>query len=573
MSSYLTLPRLRLKREAMFKLSRRRLLVGGAATGAVVGCGGGGVNTTPVFNSNGGPAYTLTVQYSNHTYGGKQVRVRSYGSIPGPTLTVSPGQSLTVTLNNQLPPDPSATVPTKVAIHPSAMGDMMSLRQQLALPAVTSTTIDPMNNPHLFNTTNLHVHGLQVVPHIFDPPGTSDPAAMQIAVSPGTSRTYTFNLPPDQPSGLFWYHPHHHGSSDVEVSSGMAGLILVKGPIDQVPEIAAARDIPIAVQTLQLKPDPSQAGLYSLEYVAYQTPQNGGYTPRTPNIFVLVNGQLVNFLSGLTAEAPALPVSAPSPPPVTMMQPGEVVRLRILNGSNALLFPIVLPGFDVYLIANDGVNVLAPQLIAPGSNVQIASGNRTELLVRAPQTPGTYTLSALAVPDASHPWPQFDFMQFVVSGSPLNMAIPASRPTPPRMYPPIADSEIAASRTVTFNSVGSTAILSGTALTINGNVYDEMAIFATLQTGTAQRWTLVNGMSEGHPYHIHTNSFEVHSVSSPTGGTITYNPPYICDTVWIPPNGTVIIQSRYKQWTGKDVFHCHKLTHEDQGMMANTMLT
>jgi len=84
----------------------------------------------------------------------------------------------------------------------------------------------------------------------------------------------------------------------------MAGLILVKGPIDQVPEIAAARDIPIAVQTLQLKPDPSQAGLYSLEYVAYQTPQNGGYTPRTPNIFVLVNGQLVNFLSGLTAEAP-----------------------------------------------------------------------------------------------------------------------------------------------------------------------------------------------------------------------------------------------------------------------------
>jgi len=88
-----------------------------------------------VFNSNGGPAYTLTVQYSNHTYGGKQVRVRSYGSIPGPTLTVSPGQSLTVTLNNQLPPDPAATVPTKVAIHPSAMGDMMSLRQQLALPA------------------------------------------------------------------------------------------------------------------------------------------------------------------------------------------------------------------------------------------------------------------------------------------------------------------------------------------------------------------------------------------------------------------------------------------------------
>jgi FtsP/CotA-like multicopper oxidase with cupredoxin domain len=29
---------------------------------------------------------------------------------------------------------------------------------------------------------------------------------------------------------------------------------------------------------------------------------------------------------------------------------------------------------------------------------------------------------------------------------------------------------------------------------------------------------------------------------------------------------------RYKQWRGKDVFHCHKLVHEDQGMMANTLL-
>jgi FtsP/CotA-like multicopper oxidase with cupredoxin domain len=55
-------------------------------------------------------------------------------------------------------------------------------------------------------------------------------------------------------------------------------------------------------------------------------------------------------------------------------------------------------------------------------------------------------------------------------------------------------------------------------------------------------------------------------------GTTTYDPPYIADTVWIPPNGQVIIQSRYKEWRGKDVFHCHKLTHEDQGMMANTML-
>ncbi len=554
----------------MAKLSRRQLIIGGAAATTVVGCGGA-ISTMRI--PAGGPSYTLTPQYSTNVYGGKTLHTRTYGSIPGPTLMVSPGQTLTVTLNNQLPPDPAATVPTKVVVHPGAMADMMTVREQAALPAATSTSIDPMNNPHLFNTTNLHVHGLQVVPHIFDPVGTSDPNAMQIAVAPGTSRTYTFDLPPDQPSGLFWYHPHHHGSSDVEVSGGMAGLIIVKGPIDQVPEIAAARDIPIAVQTIQVQQDATTPGLYTLEPKAYQTPANGGYTPRSPFIFVLVNGQLVNFLSGLVAEQPGPPISAPAPPPVTSMQPGEVVRLRILNGSNALLFPLRLPGFQVYLIANDGVNVLAPQLIDQTTGVvQISPGNRTELLVQAPSTPGTYTLSSLAVPDPGKPWPQFDFMQFVVSGTPVTMGIPATLPTPTRMYPPIADSEIVASRTITFSSVSSTASLTGTALTINGSVYNEMSVLAQLQTGTAQRWTLVNTMSEGHPYHIHTNSFEVHSVTGPTG-TTTYNPPYIADTVWIPPNGTVIIQSRYKQWKGKDVFHCHKLTHEDQGMMANTMLT
>ena len=78
-------------------------------------------------------------------------------------------------------------------------------------------------------------------------------------------------------------------------------------------------------------------------------------------------------------------------------------------------------------------------------------------------------------------------------------------------------------------------------------------------------------MPEGHPFHLHTNSFEVHTVTGPSG-TVNYNPPIICDSVWVPPNGTVVMRVRYKQWRGKDVFHCHKLVHEDQGMMANTLL-
>jgi hypothetical protein len=48
--------------------------------------------------------------------------------------------------------------------------------------------------------------------------------------------------------------PHYHGSAGVQVVNGMAGLILVKGPIDKVPEIAAARDELLAIQNLKINP-------------------------------------------------------------------------------------------------------------------------------------------------------------------------------------------------------------------------------------------------------------------------------------------------------------------------------
>lgn len=48
------------------------------------------------------------------------------------------------------------------------------------------------------------------------------------------------------------------------------------------------------------------------------------------------------------------------------------------------------------------------------------------------------------------------------------------------------------------------------------------------------------------------------------------------DTVFIPPNGFTQILQRFaggeKAWTGKTVFHCHFLDHEDQGMIAAIMI-
>jgi FtsP/CotA-like multicopper oxidase with cupredoxin domain len=37
-------------------------------------------------------------------------------------------------------------------------------------------------------------------------------------------------------------------------------------------------------------------------------------------------------------------------------------------------------------------------------------------------------------------------------------------------------------------------------------------------------------------------------------------------------NGSITVRIRFKEWTGKDVFHCHVLDHEDTGMMRNFLI-
>ncbi|MGN6667339.1 MAG: multicopper oxidase family protein [Trinickia sp.] len=161
--------------------------------------------TTPC----GGPGYvaygyapvTLNVGYSYYsiynpsTDAYDHVKLRAYNGCPmGPTIKVDPGQTLSVQVNNRLPPESVATCP------PNA----------------------PHDTPHCFNTVNLHVHGMHV-----SPSGHSDNVFVSIA--PGSSARYAYQIPRDHPAGTFWYHSHHHGSTAIDVTSGLEGVLIVQG--------------------------------------------------------------------------------------------------------------------------------------------------------------------------------------------------------------------------------------------------------------------------------------------------------------------------------------------------------
>ena len=127
-----------------------------------------------LHSANGRLEVNLSASQSPVKIGDTTVNALTYnGSLPGPTLWVGPGDTVTVSLANRL------------------------------------------NDP-----TNLHTHGLHV-----SPGGSGDNVFRRI--DSGTTAEYRYEIPKDHPPGVFWYHPHHHGLAAQQVFGGLYGAIIV----------------------------------------------------------------------------------------------------------------------------------------------------------------------------------------------------------------------------------------------------------------------------------------------------------------------------------------------------------
>jgi len=159
--------------------------------------------------------YSDATIYNPDTDKDDPVRLRSYQDaratappkVPfvAPTIEILPGETVRIKLHNKLKPDDPNTCPGP-----------------------------DVNKPHCFNRTNLHAHGLWV-----SPTGNSD--NVLVSINPGVVFEYEYNVPADHPAGTFWYHTHLHGSTALQVSSGMAGFLIVRG--DRLPTMDTPGDI------------------------------------------------------------------------------------------------------------------------------------------------------------------------------------------------------------------------------------------------------------------------------------------------------------------------------------------
>jgi Multicopper oxidase len=103
---------------------------------------------------------------------------------------------------------------------------------------------------------------------------------------------------------------------------------------------------------------------------------------------------------------------------------------------------------------------------------------------------------------------------------------------------------------------------------IHGLVYDIDRIDITVPFGDVELWQFVTSGNAPHPVHVHGASFQVVSRSGGRGRVFPWEGGWK-DTVLLNDRETVQVLIRFAAYRGEYLIHCHKLEHEDNGMMSN----
>lgn len=419
------------------------------------------------------------------------------GGLPGPTMRIHAGDVMEIAFANKMPPNEDKKV------------------------------VDP-NIPNQFNTTNVHYHGFHV-----SPKGNSDNVYLNI--EPGQKFNYVVKVPEDHPAGNYWYHPHRHGSVSAQVASGAAGMVVIKGTLDDVPEIKECVERVMVIQA----PIRGIDGILNSEEPIW---------PLDAERDFLVNGEYK---------------------PRIYIREGEVQHWRILHAADAQFFPLRLDGLELYEVGFDG-NPLPEAALIEESH--LAPGNRTNLLVKGLKA-GVYPLKRPAFNQGKQPLPEVELAEVHVipadhpglpDGLPFGKAIPQGPLPKNRILTDITDDEITGHRKMVLGVKEVKGFFHNTEFTINGQPFDPRRDDVVAKVGDVEEWTLINTTPFPHPIHIHVNPFQVMSVN----GVPDPRKPWQ-DTVAVPAGGTVVFRTRFEDFDGRYVMHCHILPHEDTGMMIN----
>ena len=410
-----------------------------------------------------------------------------------------------------------------------------------------------------------------------------------------------------QAPGTHWYHCHQHGSTALQLLNGMAGVFIITGDYDDkmlrigggTPEKPKIVERLLVFQIFSEMVNQVMGGFSA---------QGGSPTAGT----IQVNGQVQPVVKLKKGEVQWWRVANAA---MKSHGVGQYLFLDDATYQGYIKNPASIPkngppAIDPNQVptlnrcAEDGVQ-FEWRNFQRGLNAtatQLAPGNRGDYLVKAPANPSSPNAWLVFWPTPGGPPSIKDIrantvMKVITSGNPdasTNTSMPTEKEYPelPGFLADITDEEISGRhRTVAFSMIGGPG--SQPKFMIDGEQFQEGKIDQLMLMGDAEEWTLTNNSLNGimHPFHIHINPFQITEIFDPrtmTEGQKLPQPWVWGDVIAIPPavqqtvdgkpavdaagnpivtKGYVKIRSRFVDFPGTFVLHCHILGHEDRGMM------
>ncbi len=474
--------------------------------------------------------YTISAtefQYKIHT-DIDAITVRGYNNMyPGPTIIANKGKQVKVNWKNNIP----------------ANSNFMKVQ---TIPAGLTTT-----------RSVTHLHGIETT--------VASDGMPEYAVESG--QTYTATYSNTQSPMMLWYHDHALGITRSNVYAGLAGLYLLKSPSESVMSAlpTGANDIPLVIQDKILATD-AQGKPYQYYPTAWSMSNNGQV--------ILVNGKVWPYLQ----TTPTL------------------YRFRVINASNSRFMYLTFsnPNMKFIVLANDQGYLSAPLVTTA---IVLSPAERVDVLINFCGFEGQ---DILLMNQANAPYPSgvgysatigIDpclsgrVMQFRVRGAVQTCkATPTTGLATVEKHPVMAVTTAQAVRTRELVlKMNNGMPLQGTRAA-NGVVttymYDDPPT-ETVKAGSVEIWKIYNLTPESHPVHIHTASFRILSrqgfdVAKFNAGQVVLKGTATNPNGWeagpkdvarADPNSVLTLLVKFGTNTGRFMWHCHILEHEDMHMM------
>jgi FtsP/CotA-like multicopper oxidase with cupredoxin domain len=409
---------------------------------------------------------------------------------------------------------------------------------------------------------------------------------LKTAVNPGDSPfQYRFRIPENEPPGLYWYHPHIHGFTKVQVLGGASGALIVEGIERANKEVAGLPERVLVIRDQDLM-NPNAPPSKS--------------EPVVPKMLLDRDGDAANNGTGFGQPAKDLsinfvPVPYPDYPPAAIkMKPGERQFWRVLNASAitylnlAVLFqrkPQMLG-----IVAIDGVPLNesgeSAEQIVWVDHIGIPPGARVEFIVTGPplNVPGLLVTRTVDTGAGGENDPNRALATIAAAEDapePRSKLATSPEPLPPPAIPWLGNVAPVRTRKLYFSEKLQDPKNPNSAtqfyITVEGQTpapFDPASDIPNIivKQGDVEDWIIENRSNELHAFHIH----QLHFMLLDWNG-IAVNEPFLRDTVNVPyykdqmlryPSVRIRMDFRDPNTVGTFVYHCHLLEHEDNGMMG-----